>query len=161
LAEGRRALRQVLGADAVGQPTLVVFPNATGNKRLPAAWWRSFIDELLRRIGPHHVIELVAADGVSRLDDAFPTYFSSDLRRLAAFIDVAGTYVSADCGVMHLAAATSASTVGLFRNTDPQRYAPYGEGKFGLACDDDPVITAMQVARHLEAHRRPCAVAAC
>ncbi len=155
-AEGRRALLQVLGADPAERPVLVVFPNATGSKRLPADWWRGFLDGLLQRIGPHHIVELVAADGVSRLDNAYPTYFTSDLRRLAAFIDAAGTYISADCGVMHLAAATSAITIGLFRSTDPRRYAPYGAGKVGLVCADDPQLTATEVAHYLETQRGPC-----
>lgn len=148
----RHTLRQVLQGDAGEErtPVLVVFPNATGSKCLDAAWWRIFLDELLRHVGPRRVVELVPADGRSRLDHAFPTYFTSDPRRLAAFIEAAGTYVSADCGVMPLAAATGATTIGLFGATDPRRYAPYGGRNAGFACGDgDATATAFQVARHL------------
>jgi heptosyltransferase III len=131
-------------------PTLAIFPNATGRKRLDATWWQTFVTELLQRTGPLRIVELVAADGQSRIANAYPTYFTSDPRKLAAFIDAAGRYVSADCGVMHLAAATSATTVGIFGATDPDRYAPFGPGNIGFRSDEGcPVAAASRVAAHL------------
>ena len=130
--------------------TLAIFPNATGRKRLDAQWWQTFVDELVSRTGPLRIVELVAADGESRIGNAYPTYFTSDPRKLAAFIDAAGTYVSADCGVMHLAAATNAVTIGIFGATDPERYAPYGGRNTGFRSDEGcPAAAAARVASHL------------
>lgn len=150
---GRAALARVLHPEhGAGAPVLLLFPNATGTKCFDTAWWQAFIRELTARRGRVQIVELVAADGASRLAHEFPTYFTSDLRKLAAFIDAAGTYISADCGVMHLAAATSATTMGLFTTTDPARYTPYGGGNRGFACEDgSPVSAAARVASHLDA----------
>lgn len=152
-AKGIATLHRVLDAGHEGDaPVLAIFPNATGAKCQDAAWWRAFLAELLQRIGEHRVVELVAADGLSRLDHAYPTYFTSDPRKLAAFIEAAGLYISADCGVMHLAAATNATAIGLFNRTDPQRYAPYGHGNAGIRCDESgPGQTARRVASLLDA----------
>lgn len=155
---GEAALRRVAFAGEAGDfpSVLVVFPNATGAKRLDGAWWSAFLHALREQCGPTRVVELVAADGASRLAHAYPTYFTSDLRKLAAFIDAAGTYISADCGVMHLAAATSATTIGLFGVTDPARYAPYGRNNVAISCDDgNAVRAAHRVAAHLSAIRHP------
>lgn len=131
-------------------PKLAIFPNATGSKLLAANWWHDFTTELVAQRGEVCVIELVSADGASRLGGGYPTYYTSDPRKLASFIEAAGTYVSADCGVMHLAAATRATTVGLFGPTDPARYGPYGGDNAAIVCDDGcPRLAARQVAAHL------------
>ena len=136
---------------------MAIFPNATGSKRLPADWWSDFTNELIARTGEACVVELVSADGQSRLGGGYPTYYTSDPRKLAAFIEAAGTYISADCGVMHLAAATAATTVGIFGPTDPARYAPYGRNNVAIACDDGcPREAAVRAAAHL-ARCRPLA----
>lgn len=130
---------------------MAIFPNATGSKLLSADWWGDFSSELLNLYGDACFVELVSADGLSRLGGAHPTYYTSDPRKLAAFIEAAGVYISADCGVMHLAAATSATTVGIFGPTDPARYAPYGRGNAAVPCDDGcPSRTAANVAAHLQ-----------
>jgi len=148
---GRDALARVLrGANERGLPVMAIFPNATGSKRLPSDWWSDFTCELVARTGDTCVVELVSADGQSRLGGGFPTYYTSDPRKLAAFIEAAGTYISADCGVMHLAAATAATTVGIFGPTDPARYAPYGRNNVAIACDDGcPRGAASRTAAHL------------
>lgn len=148
---GGEALARVLrSANERGLPVMAIFPNATGSKRLPADWWSDFTNELLARTGEACVVELVSADGLSRLGGAYPTYYTSDPRKLAAFIEAAGTYISADCGVMHLAAATAATTVGIFGPTDPARYAPYGRNNVAIACDDGcPRAAAIRAAAHL------------
>lgn len=149
---GRDALVRVLrDVNERDLPVVAIFPNATGSKRLAADWWSDFTNELLARIGDVCIVELVSADGQSRLGGGYPTYYTSDPRKLAAFIEAAGTYISADCGVMHLAAATAATTVGLFGPTDPARYAPYGRDNAAIACDDGcPRHAATRVAAHLQ-----------
>jgi ADP-heptose:LPS heptosyltransferase len=39
---------------------------------------------------------------------------------------VTSRFVAADCGVMHLACAANAPTVGLFRGTNIAEWGPYG-----------------------------------
>jgi ADP-heptose:LPS heptosyltransferase len=154
-ANGRATLDRVLKAGAPGDaPVLAIFPNATGAKRYGQGWWEAFLAELERAAGPFRIIELVAADGASRVDNRYPTYFTSDPRKLAALIDAAGLYVSADCGVMHLAAATTAQAIGLFATTDPSRYAPYGPRNTALwTADDGPAAVARRAAALIQRDR--------
>ncbi|MDF3983041.1 glycosyltransferase family 9 protein [Luteibacter sp. PPL554] len=134
---GRATLERVLAAAPGGDaPVLAIFPNATGAKRYDEAWWTTFLAELTSHTGPLRIVELVAADGRSRVNDRYPTYFTSDLRKLSAFIEAAGMYISADCGVMHLAGATQALTLGLFGTTDARRYAPYGGMNLAIRSED-------------------------
>lgn len=149
---GHDALARVLrGANDRGLPVMAIFPNATGSKRLPAEWWGDFTNQLLNLYGDACIVELVSADGLSRLGGGRPTYYTSDPRKLAAFIEATGVYISTDCGVMHLAAATSAITIGIFGPTDPARYAPYGRGNTAVPCDDGcPRRAAANVAAHLQ-----------
>lgn len=149
---GRDALARVLrDVDERRLPVLAIFPHATGSKRLLPEWWGRFTQALVACLGEVCIVELVSADGQSRLGGSYPTYYTSDPRKLAAFIEASCTYISADCGVMHLAAATAATTVGLFGPTDPERYAPYGRENIAIDCDEGcPKRAAARVAMHLQ-----------
>lgn len=156
LACGYATLRRVLGlsGDDAGTPVVAIFPNATGAKQYGEAWWNAFLGELKALVTPLSIVELVAADGRSRVSNRYPTYFTSDPRKLAAFIDAAGLYISADCGVMHLASATTATTIGLFNTTDLRRYTPYGGTNVGFWTEGEAAgAVARRVAEHLS--RRP------
>lgn len=121
-------------ADLLGTPVdasrrgrvVAIFPNATGSKRLPGSWWQDFIATLAAHDPALRVVEMVAADGRSQLDGRFPAFYSSDVRRMAALIAACDAYISADCGVMHLACATGTPTLGLFTRPNLARYRPYG-----------------------------------
>jgi ADP-heptose:LPS heptosyltransferase len=45
---------------------------------------------------------------------------------MAAAISAVDCFISADCGIMHLAVAADVTTIGFFSVTDPERYGPYG-----------------------------------
>lgn len=59
-------------------------------------------------------------------------------------------FVTADCGVMHLASAAGVRTTGLFKVTDASRYGPYGLGSSSIAADDmAPEAAARALAERL------------
>ena len=60
-------------------------------------------------------------------------------------VAAADCFVCADSGLMHLAAATDATTVGLFKVTEPRLYAP----RRGASC----AVTASDTAPELLAER--------
>lgn len=142
--DGAATLADLLGtlADAPRRGRVVaIFPNATGSKRLPSRWWQEFIETLAAHDPALRVIEMVAADGKSQLDGRFPAFYSSDVRRMAALIAACDAYISADCGVMHLACATGTPTLGLFTRPNLARYRPYGPHDAAVAVDDNAVPT--------------------
>jgi ADP-heptose:LPS heptosyltransferase len=131
---GRRKLRQL--AQAPGStPILAVATRATGAKELPPRWWRAMLRHIEAELPNLQVIEILSATGAARLPE-HPAYLSTRIRRLAAVINAADCFVSADSGLMHLGAATSTTTIGLFKITEPSVYAPYGGLNRALLVDD-------------------------
>ena len=132
--QARRALAAILGerpASAAPRPVLGLFTNATGAKRYDTPWWQQFVARL-RVLQPElQIVDLVADHGQSQLGGEFasyymPSYYTRDLRRLAAMIANLDAFISADCGVMHLAVASGTPTLGLFSVTSAEKYGPYG-----------------------------------
>lgn len=106
--------------------TVAIFPNATGAKYYGEAWWQRFVDAFGASCPQVRLVDLLAAHGRSQLGSRLTPFYSRNLRRLAAMAGCMDGVISADCGVMHLAAASGTPTLGLFSVTDPAKYAPYG-----------------------------------
>jgi hypothetical protein len=100
------------------------------------------------------VIEFLADDDQSRLGDVYPTLYLSNPRKLAAVIAQVDCFVSADCGVMHLAVASGAATVGLFSVTDRGTNEPYGTNNHGVhTLAKEPEGVARIVVRKIRSYR--------
>lgn len=126
---GRRTLARLTSADhqlGTSRPCVGVFANATRNKLLAGDWWRAFIEAFQVDLPCCRIVEILPAFGRSMLEDRFACFYSSDVRKLAALIANLDAYVSADCGVMHLAWASGTPTIGLFNVTDPAEWGPFG-----------------------------------
>lgn len=108
------------------QRVVGVFAAATGAKGYAVDWWQRFIRIVKARHPGAAIMEIVPADGRPRL--ALPSFGSPSPREVAAVIANMTCFVSADCGVMHLASAAGTPTIGLFKASDPLKYAPYGHG---------------------------------
>lgn len=55
-------------------------------------------------------------------------------------------FISGDCGVMHLAAASGTPTLGLFQSTMLANYAPYGGASSGIAAGGMSASSAAEMA---------------
>ena len=121
-AGGSRHARAVVG----------VFAQATGAKRYNENWWRRFIGEIRAHHADFAIVEIAPPDGRPRLATGCPSFASPSPREVAAVISNMTCFVSADCGVMHLASASGTPTIGLFSVTDVSKYAPYGHGSRAL-----------------------------
>lgn len=136
-AEAEQARRMLsclcLGSSQFGAgPVVGIFANATGAKRYSEGWWADFLDTFQALCPEVRIVELVAAHGQSSLGDRFVPFYTRNLRHLAAVAASMDGFISADCGVMHLAAASGTPTLGLFSITDPVKYAPYGGHNEGI-----------------------------
>lgn len=107
--------------------TIGIFAGATGAKRYDSTWWLRFIAEMRAQQADYAIVELASEHGQSHLSQELPSYSSRNIREVAAFVSNMTCFVSADCGVMHLAAASGVTTIGLFSATDTEKYAPYGQ----------------------------------
>jgi ADP-heptose:LPS heptosyltransferase len=147
----RRQLRTTLrglGADP-SRPIIGLYGFATGAKRLPCAWW----EPLLGRLGSDSsvsLVEILPGHGESCFAQRFPALYAADPLQLAALLSLLAVFVSADGGVMHLAAAVGTPTVGLFSVTSAARYGPYGNGSIALDVREmHPEAAADAVLSHL------------
>jgi len=147
LEAGRQTMRRLFNGavqSVTTGPRIAIFANATRDKLLAHDWWQRFIDTLRDRVPGCEILEILPAFGKSMLGDRFPCFYSSDVRKMAAVIANMDAYVSADCGVMHLAWASGTPTVGLFRVTDPGEWGPFGPHMGSLMLDGAP---AAEIAR--------------
>lgn len=127
-ATGRQVLDALLPreGESRGRTTIGVFAEATGTKRYDEIWWDAFIAAVRAMRPDCAIVEIAPPDGHSRLSSRFPVFSSPSAREVAAVISHMTCFISADCGVMHLAFASGAPTAGLFCVTSIAKYAPYG-----------------------------------
>lgn len=134
LERGRLALAAVVesaGGKASG-PVIGIFANATGIKRYPETWWADFIDTLHTRRPDIRFVDVLAEHGHSQLPGAQAAFYSRSLRKLASVLAGMDGFISADCGVMHLASAVGTPTLGLFVLPNQDKYGPYGPGNLAM-----------------------------
>jgi len=145
-AHGRSVVQQLLDARALGHAsrTIGIFADATGRKRYPVEWWMEFIASLQNLMPQTAIVEIVPMHGTSMLDSAWPTYYSSSIRRMAAVMSSLDIVISADCGVMHLAVAAHVPTIGMFSVTDANTYGPYGVSNSWLVTNELSASDAAQ-----------------
>jgi ADP-heptose:LPS heptosyltransferase len=112
--------------------TICLFTYATGNKRYPESWWTEFYEKLLIAFPDRNIVEVLPVENVSQISFRTPSYYSRDVREVGAFIANTDVFISADCGIMHLAEAVCTPVVGLFSVTNPDKYRPYRQHSVGI-----------------------------
>ncbi|MEO7052459.1 MAG: glycosyltransferase family 9 protein [Rhodanobacter sp.] len=127
-------------------PTVAIFPNATGAKCYCEDWWKQFVDTFQSLCPQVRLVDMLAAHGRSQLGSQLTPYYSRNLRQMAAMIACMDGFISADCGVLHLAAASGTPTLGLFSVTDPSKYAPYGGANAAIDTRTMDAVTAATAA---------------
>ena len=140
-AQGRQTLARVLAASPAASPrlkTIGVFANATGPKLLGQDWWTPLLNVLEASCPDYQLVEIVPMFGRSMMGSRYPAYYSSDLRRLGGVLAALDAYISLDCGIMHLACASQAPTLGIFTTTNAAEWGPYGPGNHAVHAYDMP-----------------------
>jgi len=146
-----RALVDALGHDWQ-RPVVGFFALATGDKQLPADWWRQWATAMRAGTDAPGLIQVVPPRTQAGMLPDLPVAAFAELDRLAALIGRLDHFVAADSGPMHLAAAAGTPTVGLFRATPPGDYAPLGRDCLALGADSlDPERVAQLVRQRLRA----------
>lgn len=134
-----------------------VFANATGHKRYEEAWWMRLLERLLYLRPDLVVVEFIAAHGKSQLRCRYQTFYSTNARHLGAVISQLNCFISADCGVMHLAASSATTTIGLFSVTDPFKYQPYsGRSRSVMTVGRSPEGVADACVEIIDQGRKCC-----
>ncbi|MGB8716528.1 MAG: glycosyltransferase family 9 protein [Rhodanobacteraceae bacterium] len=146
MRKGAKALQRITGELSMSKdsrPVIGIFANATGKKCYPESWWTAFVTQLRVRRPDLRIVNVLAQHGNSQLPQVPAGYFTSNLRHLGAVLANLDGFISADCGVMHLAVATGIPTLGLFTADNIDKYAPFGGNNAALKTQSsglDPVF---------------------
>ena len=109
--------------------TIAFFTYATGAKCYSVEWWQTFYDLFYPKYkDDYNLIEILPVENISQLEQKLPTFYSKDIRQIAALMANCEVIVAADSGMMHLSSAALTPTIGLFSVTNTDIYAPYGNG---------------------------------
>jgi ADP-heptose:LPS heptosyltransferase len=115
--------------------TICLYTYATGAKIYPPSWWEELYERLQKRWPEYNIIELLPVENVSQLSFRIPSLYSKDLRLIGSFLANTAIFIGADSGMMHLASASGVPTVGLFKTTNMEVYAPYNDHSVGVNTD--------------------------
>ena len=148
IENGRNILNAIVSNN---NQTICLFTNATGTKRYSETWWNDFYGHLETAFPDHNIIELLPVENTSQLNFKIPTYYSTDIREMGAFIANTKIFIAADNGVMHLASAVQTPTVGLFSVTDENVYKPYNTNSLSINTNETDHLEIVDLIRDLVA----------
>ena len=109
--------------------TIGIYTFATGYKCLKEDWWVPFYEQLKNQFPDYNILEVLPKENVSQINFATTSYYSTNIRELTAVLSHLDVFVTADCGIMHLASATNTPIVSFFSVTLLDRYEPYNNDK--------------------------------
>lgn len=133
----------------LNKPTICLYTFATGRKCFSKLWWNQFYKALRIEYPNHNIIEALPVENVSCLNFKIPAFYSKNIRELASFISQTSVFITGDCGIMHLAAATTTPTIGLFNVTSKGMYSPYNKGCLGINTNQK---SAEEICQTLKVH---------
>lgn len=125
------------------QKTICIFTYATGAKCYSEKWWTGLYERMKQAASDYNIIEVLPVENVSQIGFQAPTFYSKDVREIGAVIAATTVFVGADSGIMHLASASGAPTMGLFSVTNMLKYAPYNSHSQAIdtnTCDVEELL---------------------
>uniref|UniRef100_UPI0022EB7841 glycosyltransferase family 9 protein n=1 Tax=Falsiroseomonas oryzae TaxID=2766473 RepID=UPI0022EB7841 len=93
--------------------------------------------------GPGGAERAMAAPVLAALPQAVDLVGALSLPEAAAVLRRAALFIGNDSGLMHLAAAAGAPTLGLFGQSDSREYGPCGPRAAAAIADGEPLRTTM------------------
>lgn len=131
------------------KPTIAFFTFATGDKCYGAEFWQEFYSKLQTRFGEtHNLIEVLPVENVSQINFKSKNYYSKDLIEIASVLSHTKVFIGADSGMMHLA-ATSTTTLGLFKNNSLEKYQPFGNSSRGINTNKTTIDECLDLVQNL------------
>jgi heptosyltransferase III len=131
------------------KPNIAFFTFATGEKCYSVEFWEEFYSKLQTRFGEtHNLIEVLPVENVSQINFKSKNYYSKDLIEIASVLSHTKVFIGADSGMMHLA-ATSTTTLGLFKNNSLEKYQPFGNGSRGIDTNKMNIDECLDLVQNL------------
>lgn len=136
LSHGQKIVQEIVKND---KKTICIFTFATSDKCYSEAWWEIFYSRLLSEYENYNIIEILPVENVSQINFKAPTFYSKDIREIAAVIAATKIFIGADSGIMHLASAALTPTVGLFSRANINTYKPFNNDSIAINTNDGNV----------------------
>jgi ADP-heptose:LPS heptosyltransferase len=130
LAEGKILLDNLVSEK---KKTITLYTYATGDKCYSKSWWSILYEKLKEKYEDcYNIIEVLPVENRSQIAFKAPSFYSKNIREMAALMANTEIYIGADCGIMHLASAANIPVVGLFSITKTAVYQPYNAGSIAI-----------------------------
>ena len=126
---GKKKLKEIFNND---NKVITIFTFATGNKMLPQLWWNQFYELLKINFPMYNILEVLPIENVSQIGFKEKTFYSQDIREIAALIANTSIFIGADSGIMHLSSSSKTTTIGILSGSFKTKYEPYGNESIGL-----------------------------
>jgi len=129
IKKGREILDKLVDSK---KKTISIFTFATSDKCYPESWWLPFYDKLQKEFPDYNILEILPVENISQINFKAPSFYSKDIREMAAVIENTEVFIIADSGIMHLGCATNTPTIGLFSRANILEYQPYGNKSIAI-----------------------------
>ena len=129
IEEGKQKLMEIVNNE---KNTICIFTFATNEKMYSKDWWFDCYCHLKETFKEYNIIEILPFENVSQIDFIAPSFYSTNIREIAALIANTSLFIGADSGIMHLSCATNTTTIGLFTVTKHTLYQPFSNKNFGI-----------------------------
>lgn len=117
--------------------TICIYTYATGAKCYSVEWWIRLYELLKERYEHNYnIVEILPKENISQINFKAPSFYSTDIREIAALIANTTLFIGADSGIMHLASSSGTPTIGLFSISSLDSYQPYGKKNAAINTND-------------------------
>jgi len=131
---GKNILKQITKNQ---KPVIGIYTYATLDKCCSVDFWKPFYQSLKEKYSKKYkIIEVLPIENVSQIDFVSHNFYSKDIRELASMISAMQIFISADCGMMHLASASKIPVIGLFKFDNVEMYKPYANKSVGIPSEN-------------------------
>lgn len=146
LTQAQHDMNNLLSENGISEKSKVIgfFRNARFDKKIEDAYWKKWIDEV-HAIDPAVVfIDILSPDIPEKLSEKVLAYQSKNLRVLGAFFQKCDLFVCGDTGPMHLAVASQAKVLALFKATKVELFGALGEKNYNIDINE---VSIKDIAR--------------
>jgi heptosyltransferase-3 len=127
--------------------TIGLFTYATGDKIYPKEWWEELYSRLLEDFHDYNIIEVLPVENCSQIEFKAPTFFNEKVRIVGSLVANLDLFIAADSGMMHLGGAVQATTIGLFKVTNPKSYEPYSGRSLAIDTGNTSIDECLEIIK--------------
>lgn len=146
LASGKKIVEDLVKNDL---KTICIFTYATDDKCYSKMWWLNFYDKLKEAFPSYNIIEVLPVENLSMINFKAPSFYSKDIREIAAVIANTAVFIGADSGIMHLASAAQVPVVGLFSRPNQTEYQPYNNKSIAVNTNQIDALGCIKIVEDI------------